>query len=83
MITLYKIVDSNNYKGRFETSAILQTNYPTASLTDYAYVSITGSYWYWNSALGTSAWVNQEITESAYIALGTSAKAAVPYIVGV
>ena len=81
MLILYKIAE--NYKGRFATAATLQTSYPIASLASYAYVNDTSSYWYWNSALGTPAWVNQEITESAYLALSAATKAAVPYIVGV
>ena len=83
MITLFKIAESNNYKGSFDTSAALQTVHPTASLADYAYVVGTNSFWYWNSGLGTPAWVNQEITESGYLALSPSAKTSVPYIVGV
>lgn len=83
MMTFFRIAENNNYKGNFDTSIKLQTDYPTASLADYAYVNGTASYWYWNAALGTPAWVNQEITESAYIALSDSVKAAVPYIVGV
>lgn len=83
MLSLFNIAGSNNYKGRFATSAELQTKYPTASLADYAYVNNTSSYWYWNSGLATPSWVNQEITESAYLALVSAAKAAVPYIVGV
>lgn len=81
MLTLFKL--NNNYKGKFNTLATLQTNYPTAALADYAYINSSSSYWYWNSAVGISAWVNQQIAESAYLALSPSAKAAVPYIVGV
>jgi len=69
------------YKGEYATSALLIAAYPLAVLADYAYVTATLSYWYWNAALGTPAWVNQEITEAAYIALSAAEKAAVPYIV--
>jgi len=69
------------YKGQFATSAALIAAYPDGSLADYAYVTATSSYWYWNAALGTPAWVNQQITETAYAALSTAEKAAVPYIV--
>jgi hypothetical protein len=79
----FKIVADSNFKGVFQTSTVLQTSYPTASKADYAYVSGTSSYWYWNSVLGTPAWVNQQITEAAYNALSSSEKQAVPYIVGV
>ena len=71
------------FKGQYATSSALTTAYPAASLGDYAYVTGTSSYWYWNSALSTADWVNQQISESAYNALSTSEKAAVPYIVGV
>lgn len=69
------------YKGEFATSAALSTAYPTADLADYAYVTATSSYWYWNAALATPAWVNQQITETAYNALSAAEQAAVPYIV--
>ncbi|MCX8074284.1 MAG: hypothetical protein N2749_01695 [Clostridia bacterium] len=69
------------YKGEFATSEALTTAYPSASLADYAYVTATSSYWYWNDALGTPDWVNQQITESAYLALSVAERAAVPYIV--
>ncbi len=69
------------YKGEFATSTALIAAYPTGSLADYAYVTDTLSYWYWNDALSTPAWVNQEITEAAYTALSAAEKAAVPYIV--
>lgn len=69
------------YKGRFATSALLTAAYPTASLADYAYVDATSSYWYWNDALGTPAWVDQQITEANYLLLSPAEQAAVPYIV--
>ena len=69
------------YKGEYATSAALIAAYPTASLADYAYVTATSSYWYWNDALGTPAWVDQQITEAAYLALTVAERAAVPYIV--
>ena len=69
------------YKGTYATSAALIAAHATADEGDYAYVTETTSYWYWNAALGTPAWVNQQITESAYAALSTAEKAAVPYIV--
>jgi hypothetical protein len=47
------------YKGEYATSAALITAYPTGLLADYAYVTATLSYWYWNAALGTPAWVDQ------------------------
>jgi len=69
------------YKGEFATELALTTAYPTASLADYAYVTATSSYWYWNRALGTPAWVNQEISEADYLLLSAAEIAAVPYIV--
>ena len=71
------------YKGEYADEAALILAYPTASLADYAYNTDTSSYWYWNDALGTPAWVNQQITEAAYLALSVAERAAVPYIIGV
>lgn len=73
----------NTYKGQYAASSNLITAYPTAALGDYAYVTGSNSYWYWNAALATAAWVNQEINEAAYRALSSAAISAVPYIVGV
>lgn len=69
------------FKGEYGTSSALIIAYPTASLADYAYVDTTNSYWYWNKSLTTPAWVNQEITETNYLALSSAAKASVPYII--
>ena len=69
------------YKGEYATSVLLIAAYPTANLADYAYVTATSSYWYWNKALGTPAWVSQEITATAYLALSVAERAAVPYII--
>jgi hypothetical protein len=69
------------YKGEYATSADLIIAYPTASLADYAYVTATLSYWYWNDALAIPAWVDQQITEVDYLALSVAERAAVPYIV--
>lgn len=69
------------YKGEYATSAELIAAYPTGLLVDYAYVTATSSYWYWNAALATPAWVNQQITEAAYLLLSAAEQAAVPYIV--
>ena len=69
------------YKGEFATEVALVAAYPSASLADYAYVTATSTYWYWNDALGTPAWVDQQITEAAYLLLTAAEIAAVPYIV--
>lgn len=69
------------YKGEYATSALLITAYPTGILADYAYVTATSSYWYWNRALGIPSWVNQEITITAYNLLSLAEKSAVPYII--
>lgn len=71
----------NNYKGQFATESALTTAEPTGVLADYAYVTATSSYWYWNSALTTPAWVNQEVTVATYQALSAAEKAAVPYVI--
>lgn len=72
-----------NYKGEFETDSALKTAHTTGIMGDYAYVTASSSYWYWNEALETAGWVNQQISETEYNALSAQAKAAVPYIVGV
>ena len=64
------------YKGQYADSTALETAYPTALLADYAYVTATSTYWYWNAALGTPAWVNQQIAEAAYLALSVAERAA-------
>lgn len=69
------------YKGEFATSAALVAAHPTGDLADYAYVTATNSYWYWNEALAIPAWVNQQITEAAYNALSAAEQYAVPYII--
>ncbi|MHC1723463.1 MAG: hypothetical protein AB9836_09690 [Aminipila sp.] len=71
----------DSYKGVFADEAALVAAYATAAISDYAYVTATTSYWYWNAALGTPAWVNQQITETAYNALTVAQRAGVPYIV--
>lgn len=80
-ISLYEI--DIPYKGQYVDSTTLKSAYSNASLGHYAYVTGTGSYWYWNSAPTKLTWVNQQISEAAYTALTITEKAAVPYIVGV
>jgi hypothetical protein len=69
------------YKGQFATSTVLITAYPSGSIADYAYVTASLSFWYWNYALTVPAWVNQVITHAAYNLLTTAQKAALPYII--
>ena len=69
------------YKGEYATSAALIAAYPTGLLADYAYVTATLSYWYWNAALAVPGWVNQQITEADYLLLSAAEQAAVPYII--
>lgn len=69
------------YKGSFADEAAIIAAYPSATFGDYAYNEDTSSYWYWNAALGTPAWVNQEISATAYDALSPAERAAVPYII--
>jgi len=69
------------YKGEYATEAALVLAFPSGALADYAYVTDSLSYWYWNASLVLPAWVNQEISETAYNALSAAEKAAVPYIV--
>lgn len=67
------------YKGQYATSALLPL---TGVLADYAYVTATSTYWYWNAALlPAAAWVDQQITEAAYNLLTAPEQAGVPYIV--
>lgn len=69
------------YKGEYADEAAIIAAYPSADLADYAWNVDTDSYWYWNQALGTPAWVNQQITEAAYNALSANEQNAVPYMV--
>ena len=69
------------FKGTYATSAALIAAHATGSLGDYAYVTETSSYWYWNSGRDPAAWVNQQITAAAYALLSPEAQAAVPYII--
>lgn len=71
----------DSYKGVFADEAALIAAYATAAISDYAYVTATTSYWYWNAALSTAAWVNQQIKETDYNALTVAQRAGVPYIV--
>ena len=71
----------NNFKGNFSTETDLATEYPTGSIGDYAYVTSTGSYWYWNASLATPAWVNEEITENDYLVLTSVEQSAIPYLI--
>lgn len=82
-IPLSQIPDSvlPPFKGEFADQAALIAAAPTGSVADYAYVDDTQSYWYWNAKLSTPAWVNQEITATAYTALSQAEKKAVPYII--
>lgn len=80
LVPLSQIPDTLEiFKGEFADNTALTTAYPTASLGNYAYVTSTSSYWYWNKALAVPAWVNQQITATAYTALSNAEKAAVPY----
>jgi len=45
------------------------------------HATATSTYWYWNDALGTPAWVDQQIAEADYLLLSAAEIAAVPYIV--
>jgi len=69
------------YKGEYATSALLIAAYPTSNLANYAYITATSSYWYWNKALGVPSWVNQEIPIASYLLLSSAEKSAVPYII--
>lgn len=69
------------YKGEFATVITLTTAFPIGVTADYAYVTATSSYWYWNSGLAVPIWVNQETSAVAYLALTSAAKARVPYII--
>lgn len=80
-LSLYEYEIDMPYKGHYASSAALLAAYASASLGDYAYVTATSSYWFWNNASTKLAWVNQQIAEASYTALTTPEKAAVPYIV--
>ena len=74
-------ISTAKYRGKFNTSTALSQEYTTGTSADYAYVAGTLSYWYWNPSLAIPGWVNQEISEAAYIMLSPSQRAAVPYVV--
>ena len=69
------------FKGQFADEAELTTEYPTAGIADFAFVDDTSSFWYWNAGLDVPAWVNQEITETDYLALTAVEQSMVPYLV--
>lgn len=69
------------YRGQFPTVNALMCAFPTGAIADYAYITGTNSFWYWNALLQIPAWVNQLITEADYLLLSPAQRAAVPYIV--
>lgn len=69
------------YKGVYADYSALTTAYPIGATADYAYITGELAYYYWNSALSTPAWVNQNITVANYTALTSAEKAQVPYII--
>ncbi|HOO22062.1 MAG TPA: hypothetical protein PKY53_00055 [Clostridia bacterium] len=69
------------YRGQYPTVNALTSAFPTGAIADYAYVTGTNSFWYWNAGLVIPAWVNQLISEADYLNLTPAARAAVPYIV--
>jgi len=71
----------SHFKGQFTTEAALIVAYPVAVLADYAFVTDTASFWYWNAGLTVPAWVNQEIEEDDYLLLTSAEKAMVPYLI--
>jgi hypothetical protein len=79
---IYLPTEANDpYKGQYATSVLLIAAYPVGLIADYAWVTGTSSFWYWNAALVVPAWVNQSITSVAYALLTTAEKSAVPYII--
>ncbi|MCL2839203.1 MAG: hypothetical protein FWE05_00390 [Defluviitaleaceae bacterium] len=77
----------SHFKGQFATAASLESAVSTGTMADYAYVTATNSFWYWNAGLTSSdtpsspGWVNQNITDTAYLALSVTAQAMIPYII--
>ena len=75
------------FKGQFADETSLETAFPTATIADFAFVTATNSFWYWNAGLSSTdtpnapAWVNQEITDANYLLLSSTAQAMVPYII--
>ena len=78
---------TNIFEGVFADAASLEAAFPTANIADFAFVTATNSFWYWNAGLTSTdtpavpSWVNQNITDVAYLALSTTAQAMVPYII--
>ena len=75
------------FKGEFADETALEAAFPTATIADFAYVTSTNSFWYWNAGLMSTdspdvpSWVNQEIIDTDYLALSATAQAMVPYII--
>jgi len=69
----------DSFKGEFADEEALTSAYLTAGMTDFAFNDDTTSFWYWNTEL--TAWVNQQITASAYAQLSAQAQAVVPYVI--
>ncbi|HKL74138.1 MAG TPA: hypothetical protein VJ903_04530 [Clostridia bacterium] len=69
------------YRGQYTDVNALAAAFPTGAIADYAYITGTNSFWYWNSQLTIPSWVNQLITEADYLLLTPAQRAAVPYIV--
>ena len=75
------------FKGQYVDSTTLEAAYPTATIAEFAYVTATNSFWYWNDGLTSTdtpsepAWVNQEISATDYLALSVTAQSMVPYII--
>jgi len=66
------------FLGIFATSADLPAS---AELAQFAYVTGTLSFWYWNPATDIDGWVNQQIEEADYILLTNEEQSYVPYVV--
>lgn len=79
-VTQLPSVAISNFKGTYATANDLPAA-AESKLGDYAYVTAATSFYYFNSALSTPAWVNQQISAADYGALTAQQKSIVPYII--
>ena len=67
------------FKGTYATEEALLSAHPVGALGDYAYITATASYWYWNITL--ASWIDQKITVDLYNILSTDVKVVMPFII--
>jgi hypothetical protein len=71
----------NPFKGTFATDQDLETAHATGSLADYAYVTATNSFWYWDINASTPGWMNQHISSATYSAMTPAEQGCIQWII--